>query len=294
MTGLLPTEAPAACRMTSGSRRSTALTRLIPTTSVKAKAIAGNINGVVLPSGLVFPAQAPDWWAERVHAYELQHPVEHVAPGTSSPQKSRPARTRKTRSTSSKKATSNREGKKKVPTSPPHASSTVESPRASPRTVPERTSLKTSPSLVLMASPSLDVDPTSLSQQAIKHRLETLERQRAHYLREYSRSTREALDISIGLNQNFSEDDTHFNRDMTLVTLHCTQESLVAVRIDGAYLTIVSRDIARFRAALDNGPSAQSADEEEVAAAIAPEQFPTEEGPTGKGGEASHAEPLRA
>ncbi|KAI0669285.1 hypothetical protein C8Q78DRAFT_992899 [Trametes maxima] len=280
------------------------------------------LNGATLPSGLVFPAQAPDWWAERVRVYELEHRLDHVAPGTNSPQKSRPAQMRKTRSTSSKKTTSNREGKKKAATSPSSASPAAESPRPGtgavlqpsvadadpPRpstdAVLERSARSVTRALqdprlprenqMAVADGNLEgsrnipairvkeVDPTSLSQQVIKRRLETLERQRVHYLRQYSRSTRRAHDISNELNECFGGDGAHFDRDSAIIALHCAQESLVAARVDGGYLAIVSCDIARFRAALGNDAFDQSADEEEeVADEIAREELPAE-APTGE------------
>ncbi|KAI0644660.1 hypothetical protein C8Q79DRAFT_927757 [Trametes meyenii] len=108
-----------------------------------------------------------------------------------------------------------------------------------------------------------DADPMSLSQWAIKQRLETLERQRAHYLHQYARSTCRAPEISNGLNECFDSKDDQFDRDETIMTLHCAQERLVAARFDGAYLDIVSRDVAHLHAALRNGATGQSADEEE-------------------------------
>ncbi|KAI0668290.1 hypothetical protein C8Q78DRAFT_993756 [Trametes maxima] len=220
---------------------------------------------------IVHGPPAPEWWSQRVRVHELEHPVHHGAPHTSSSQKSGPSRSQNTRSMSI------REGKKKAAASTsPIPSAVADPPRLTARTVLQHaakgiTNAVQNPRLPqekrvedpvavgdgglqvgrnIPSIPLTDVDPTFLSEQAIKQRLDTLERQRAHYIHQYARCTGRALDISNRLNKCLDGEGTPFDRDEAIIVLHCAQERLVAARID----------------ALGDDATGQSADEEEEVA----------------------------
>ncbi|KAI0652684.1 hypothetical protein C8Q79DRAFT_923062 [Trametes meyenii] len=230
----------------------------------------------------MFPGQAPDWWPARVSAHEQDNPVVHgAAVGNVIHEKPRPAQTRKTRSATNKKTTSRRSARSETLASP--------SPSTAPRAA--RSNARAAlidagrgivdaleqtkaahESIARMADEESDSgdnvpalranfgDPNTLSDESIRVRLNTLDRQRVRCLRQYARSTEQAAELSVAVNTLLPGDNADFDREVAIVILHAVQEKLVAARVDGAYLDIVYRDIETLTDVLNHRTAAAEHD----------------------------------